>query len=179
MHFRGKSFQYEVLYPDGSKELLLDVPRYDFNWQTHYNLAEPKLLPAGARLHCIAHFDNSPANLANPDPSKNVRWGDQTWEEMMLGYYEVAFSGEAPPGVFDSQSGIAGLDGAAAGLLAGSDPKELAARLDKNRDGKIVKEELPPVLQPLFDRMDADSNGSIDVDELDRALQRLRRRSSN
>ncbi|HEX7449668.1 MAG TPA: redoxin domain-containing protein [Pirellulales bacterium] len=87
MHLRGKAFRYEADYPDGKSEILLDIPRYDFNWQLRYHLAEPKLLPKGTLLRCTAHFDNSAANLANPDPTKTVRWGDQTWEEMMIGYF--------------------------------------------------------------------------------------------
>lgn len=89
MHVRGKSFRYEVVYPDGRKELLLDVPRYDFNWQLWYNLKEPKLLPKGTEMICTAHFDNSEENLSNPDPSQTVRWGEQTWDEMMFGFYSA------------------------------------------------------------------------------------------
>ncbi|HVA50839.1 MAG TPA: redoxin domain-containing protein [Pirellulales bacterium] len=89
MHLRGKSFRYEAAYPDGTREVLLDIPHYDFNWQLRYRLAEPKLLPKGTTLECIAHFDNSADNLANPDPTKPVRWGDQTWEEMMIGYFST------------------------------------------------------------------------------------------
>lgn len=89
MHLRGKSFRYEAEYPDGSSEVLLDVPRYDFNWQLRYRLLEPKTLPKGTKLVCIAHFDNSVDNLANPDSAATVRWGDQTWEEMMLGYFST------------------------------------------------------------------------------------------
>jgi len=89
MHLRGKSFRYEAEYPDGRREVLLDIPRYDFNWQLRYQLAVPKPLPQGTILHCTAHFDNSAENLANPDPSKPVRWGDQTWEEMMIGYFST------------------------------------------------------------------------------------------
>jgi len=66
------------------------VPKYDFNWQTSYRLAEPLKLPAGTKLHAIAHYDNSADNLNNPDPSKHVRWGEQTWDEMMIGYFDVA-----------------------------------------------------------------------------------------
>ena len=87
MHLRGKSFKYEAEYPDGTSEVLLDVPSYDFNWQLRYMLAEPKLMPKGTRLRCTAHFDNSADNLANPDPTKEVTFGDQTWEEMMFGFY--------------------------------------------------------------------------------------------
>ena len=84
MHLRGKAFKFEAEYPDGTHEVLLDVPAYDFNWQLRYQLAEPKLMPKGTRLHCTAHFDNSADNLANPNPKEEVRFGDQTWEEMML-----------------------------------------------------------------------------------------------
>ncbi len=87
MHFRGKAFRFTAIYPGGKKEVLLDVPRYDFNWQNVYWLAEPKLMPAGSRLFCEAAFDNSADNLANPDPTRSVHWGDQTWDEMMVGSY--------------------------------------------------------------------------------------------
>ena len=87
MHLRGKSFRFEVKYPDGSSEILLDVPRYDFNWQLRYELAEPKRLPKDTLLTCTAHFDNSVDNLVNPDPTSRVRWGEQTWDEMMIGYF--------------------------------------------------------------------------------------------
>ena len=89
MHLRGQSFRYQAEYPDGRVEILLDVPRFDFDWQLRYELAEPKFLPRGTKLTCVAHFDNSSKNLANPDPSKPVRWGDQTWDEMMIGYYSA------------------------------------------------------------------------------------------
>ncbi|MBX3414671.1 MAG: redoxin domain-containing protein [Pirellulales bacterium] len=86
MHLRGKSFRYEATYPDGTTEVLLDVPKYDFNWQLRYDLTQPKLLPQGTVVHTTAHFDNSEENLANPDPTAEVRFGDQTWEEMMFGF---------------------------------------------------------------------------------------------
>jgi peroxiredoxin len=89
MHLRGKAFRYELVEPSGKREVLLDVPAYDFNWQTRYLLTEPRELPAGSVIHCRAVFDNSEANPANPDPTQSVRWGDQTWEEMMLGFFDV------------------------------------------------------------------------------------------
>ncbi len=89
MHLRGKTFRYEAIYPDGRRETLLDVPRYDFNWQYSYALAEPKRMPEGTVVHCTATFDNSPGNLANPDPAATVGWGDETSEEMMVGRMEV------------------------------------------------------------------------------------------
>jgi mono/diheme cytochrome c family protein len=87
MHLRGKAFRYTAIMPDGKQEVLLDVPHYDFNWQNTYELTEPKLMPRGSQMFCEAWFDNSPENLANPNPGATVRWGDQTWEEMMIGYF--------------------------------------------------------------------------------------------
>jgi len=89
MHLRGKSFRYEAMFPDGRQEVLLDVPRYDFNWQLTYELAQPMLLPQGTKIVCTAHFDNSEDNPANPDPGKEIRWGDQSWDEMMIGFFAV------------------------------------------------------------------------------------------
>jgi hypothetical protein len=94
MHLRGKAFRYEATYPDGKKEVLLDVPHYDFGWQTNYRLAEPKFMPRGTRMDCYAKFDNSPDNLNNPDPKSSVRFGDQTWEEMMIGFFEASSAHE-------------------------------------------------------------------------------------
>ncbi len=87
MHLRGKDFKYTAVYPDGREQVVLSVPKYDFNWQLTYELVEPLELPKGSRLDCVAHFDNSPNNKFNPDPTKEVRWGDQTWEEMMIGWF--------------------------------------------------------------------------------------------
>jgi hypothetical protein len=86
MHFRGKDMTYTATYPDGRKEIVLRVPKYDFNWQGDYWLKEPLSLPKGSTLRVTAHFDNSTANKANPNPNETVRWGDQTWEEMMIGF---------------------------------------------------------------------------------------------
>jgi len=92
MHLRGKSFRYEAIYPDGRVETLLDVPRYDVNWQNRYELERPLRLPAGTTLRCIAHYDNSGDNPANPDPSATVLTGKQGWEEMFNGYYDIALA---------------------------------------------------------------------------------------
>lgn len=91
MHVRGKAFRYEATYPDGSHEVLLDVPHYDFNWQNSFILAEPKSIPKGTEIHCTAWYDNSTDNPNNPDPTEEVRWGPQTWHEMMIGWYDIAF----------------------------------------------------------------------------------------
>ena len=90
MHFRGKDFTYRVTYPSGESETLLEVPHYDFNWQLTYELAKPKVLPKGTVIDCVAHYDNSPNNRFNPDPTKEVHYGEQTWEEMMFGFFDVS-----------------------------------------------------------------------------------------
>lgn len=92
MHLRGKSFRYEATYPNGATEVLLSVPRWDFNWQNRYVLAEPKRLPAGTVLRCIATYDNSADNPHNPDPSVTVRAGQQSTDEMFNGYVEIALA---------------------------------------------------------------------------------------
>ena len=87
MHVRGKDMTYIAHYPDGREETLLSVPKYDFNWQISYILDKPKMLPKGTTVEVIAHFDNSANTKFNPDPTQAVRWGDQTWEEMMIGFF--------------------------------------------------------------------------------------------
>jgi hypothetical protein len=89
MHVRGKAFKYEVFFRDGRQETLLEIPHYDFNWQLSYDLKQPKLLPKGCRIRLTGTFDNGEGNKANPDPSQTVKWGPQTSDEMMIGYFEV------------------------------------------------------------------------------------------
>ena len=105
MHVRGKAFSFEAVYPDGKREMLLDVPRYDFNWQITYRYATPKFLPAGTKLTAVGTFDNSPNNPANPDPTKTVGWGLQTTEEMLLGYVEFYVPGAKPGQIVDLDGG--------------------------------------------------------------------------
>jgi hypothetical protein len=90
MHLRGKSFEFRVRYPNGERQILLRVPRYSYDWQLSYYLEKPLPLPAGTSIECTARFDNSPNNPRNPDPSAAVRFGPQSWDEMMIGYFEVA-----------------------------------------------------------------------------------------
>lgn len=96
MHLRGKAFKYVLTYPDGRSEELLNVPKYDFNWQLSYILAEPRVVPAGSKIDATAWYDNSPNNKYNPDPTKTVRWGDQTFEEMMIGFFNYKVPVERP-----------------------------------------------------------------------------------
>ena len=95
MHLRGKDMKYDVIYPDGRQETLLWVPKFSFNWQTMYYLKRPVALPKGTRLIVTAHFDNSEKNKFNPDPKKTIRWGDPTYEEMMIGWMEYYVDGKA------------------------------------------------------------------------------------
>ncbi len=88
LHVRGKAFRFELLPPDGAPEVLLDLPQYDFNWQLRYDLRQPRLLPRGSTVRVTAVFDNSAGNPANPDPTRTVRWGPQTSDEMLIGYLE-------------------------------------------------------------------------------------------
>ncbi len=96
MHLRGKAFKYVLTYPDGRSEELLNVPHYDFNWQLSYILAQPRQIPAGAKLEATAWYDNSANNKFNPDPSKDVHWGDQTFQEMMIGFFNYKVPVDRP-----------------------------------------------------------------------------------
>lgn len=97
MHLRGKDFLYEAVYPTGEKETLLSVPHYNFNWQLGYGVEKPILMPKGSRLDCTAHHDNSANNGSNPNPNVAVRWGDQSWEEMMMGFFSVVVDSGMKP----------------------------------------------------------------------------------
>ena len=89
-HLRGKSWQHTITWPDGRTETILAVPKYDFDWQTEYVFATPLRVPKGSVLRAVAHYDNSKNNKSNPDPTKDVYWGDQTWEEMQ--YTGITYS---------------------------------------------------------------------------------------
>ena len=178
MHLRGKAFRYEVHYPNGKSEILLDVPRYDFNWQTAYRLAKPKTLPKGAYLRCVAHYDNSEENLNNPDPTATVRWGDQTWNEMMIGYFDVAVP-----------TSVLGINPTARKTATETDELTIGGRkvavskiidsisqLDKNKDGKLVVKEVPRQYLLIFTRLDANSDGELTVDEAQKTIAEFRRK---
>ncbi len=97
MHLRGKDMTYELEFPNGEKQILLRVPKYDFHWQLGYDAEKPIKVTKGTRLVATAHFDNSANNKANPDPNRDVRWGDQTWEEMMVAWFGVVVDRSADP----------------------------------------------------------------------------------
>ena len=87
MHFRGKRMKFYARYPDSSEELLLSVPAYDFNWQLSHELEKPLRVPAGTQIIAVGAFDNSSQNPANPDPNIEINWGEQSWDEMFMGFY--------------------------------------------------------------------------------------------
>lgn len=108
MHLRGKDFKYVVTYPGREPETLLSVPAYDFAWQSYYRLDKPLAMPKGTVLECIAHFDNSDKNPANPDPKVAVKWGDQTYEEMMIGYIDYYRDATSPAAKAEVGAGTKG-----------------------------------------------------------------------
>ena len=95
MHLRGKDILYRATYPDGRSEILLSVPQYDFNWQVYYYPKKPLPMPKGTRIEAVAHFDNSTKNALNPDPTRAVRFGEQTWDEMMNGFFDYTVDSKA------------------------------------------------------------------------------------
>jgi hypothetical protein len=95
MHLRGKDIFFRAIYPDGRSEMLLSVPQYDFNWQVYYYPAKPLSMPKGTRIEVVAHFDNSTKNALNPDPTQAVRFGEQTWDEMMNGFFDYTLDAKA------------------------------------------------------------------------------------
>lgn len=136
MHWRGKDYRCEVIYPDGKRETLLSVPRWDFNWQNTYRFAEPVKLPKGSRLHAVAHWDNSSLNPLNPDPAKAVRFGLQTWDEMLVGF--AAYVWERPE---------------TAAELAKNPPsmaEQIFDRIDTNADDQITEDEIPAQFRPML-----------------------------
>lgn len=161
MHVRGKSFRYTAIFPDGKKQVLLDVPNYDFNWQTDYRLQEWLSLPKGTQILGEAVFDNSERNLNNPDPSQWVSFGEQTWEEMMIGYFHVAVP-------LDTQTGkamVSVLPEASGQPRRRQSPKEIFERLDKNADGKLSQQEIPERFRAMISALDTNQDGQISLDE--------------
>jgi hypothetical protein len=161
MHLRGKAIRYEAEYPNGTREVLLDVPRYDFNWQTEYRLAEPLMLPPGTRIHAVAHFDNSAANPSNPDPDKTVSWGDQSWDEMMIGYFTVAVPTDVEIAV--PESDLRGPADVAADAETKS--RKMFHRLDANGDAALTIGEVPLAMKAGFGSTDKDGSGTVSEEE--------------
>ena len=112
MHLRGKDMRIDEKYPTGEQETLLSVPRYDFHWQIVYYEKTPLHLPAGTELHVTAHWNNSASNRWNPDPTATVRWGDQSWQEMLTAPMAVIVDREVDPKTVIVRGGFPGAAGA-------------------------------------------------------------------
>ena len=180
MHNRGKSFRAYREVPRAAtesaaadapavREILLDVPRYDFDWQLSYEYADPVLITRGTVLGFEAVFDNSTANPANPDPAARVRWGQQTTDEMLIGYIEYELVDESANG----SGSAAGFGGAARGLRR--DRAAQFAFLDDDGDGAIEKGEGGAIVARAFEAADADGDGRITRAEFDAFVARRRR----
>jgi peroxiredoxin len=167
MHLRGKAFRFDLVSPNGNRHRLLDVPRYDFNWQLEYRLAEPLDVPRGSRIELTGWYDNSADNPANPDPTQTVRWGPQTEDEMMLGYVEYYVPSETvtstagTPKQHEDRTAVAG------DFLAAAFKKA-----DRNGDGKVTAEEFPK--RKLFKRLDDNGDGLVTLDEARSVLRKRR-----
>jgi Domain of unknown function (DUF3471) len=116
MHYRGAAMEYKVTYPDGREQALLYVPKYDFAWQTNYVLKQPLVIPRNSKLTVTAYFDNSAKNKYNPDPSKPVRHGEPTYDEMMMGFFDYTVEkppvAKVDPKIFDAYVGRYDIGGA-------------------------------------------------------------------
>lgn len=168
MHLRGVAAKYEIKTPDGKTLTPLDVPNYDFNWQIQYKFAEPMTVPKGSTFTFTAWYDNSSKNPANPDPSKVVRWGQQTTDEMLLGYVEYVIRAGSVP---DNDNGPL--------FSFGFDQDEVFAMINTSKSGKISFDEFaeyvkvyPRLQEPLmqkiaFDRLDTNKDGFIEKKEFD------------
>ena len=162
MHLRGKSFRF-VLHQDGEQKVLLDVPKYDFNWQHSYQFSEPLEIRDGMRIECVAHFDNSEGNPVNPDPSQPVRWGDQTWEEMVVAYFGVTIPRDdqkieiRQEGQRDQTQNLQDAE---------RNARRIMKRFDKNEDGMLSRNEVPKAMAVFaFSRFDADGDDRISFEE--------------
>jgi len=170
MHYRGKSFTSSVVAKDKSKTKIIDVPRYDFNWQHRYELAEPISLNNFRRLSGTVEFDNSKDNPFNPDPTQMVSWGDQTWEEMAVAFYDIAIPHQEketkpptenhvkPKGRQLTEAQLAKVDEIA---------DRYFERFDKNADKVITRSELPRSVRTWgFNAYDKDGNGELSREEV-------------
>jgi hypothetical protein len=154
-HYRGRSSKFELAYPDGRVELLLSVPKYDFNWQREYIFAEPVAVPAGAKVIHTTVYDNSAQNPGNPDPTRRVPWGQQSWDEMLYGAirYRLVDETSAAP-IHDAR-------------LART--QQFFGYADQNRNDRIEPAELPPAIRLALQRgllnLDINGDGGISIEE--------------
>jgi hypothetical protein len=177
MHLRGKAARYDLI-SGGDTRTMLDIPRYDFNWQLLYRYAEPVSVKAGDTLRFTAWYDNSSGNPANPDPNKEVKWGPQTQDEMHLGYVEYIVPG-SKPGDPNPLSPRGRARGAIRNFFGGSGSSApnvgdaLFQQLDSDGNGSVSRDEVkakyennPAASTTIFDRLDVDKNGQLSQQEL-------------
>ncbi len=177
MHVRGKAFRFDLKQADGTTSTLLDIPRYDFNWQLRYEPATPITLPRGSEVTVTAVYDNSSNNPSNPNPAQNVRWGEQTHEEMLIGYVETYTALGAPLPDITSRSRPAvssddqfrNCDSDSDGFVTAAELKQAAPRLPRLRDQ-------PEAIDRLFQVADTDADQKLSPAEFRAAAERLRRR---
>jgi hypothetical protein len=154
-HFRGVASKFELWKPDGTKEVILSVPNYDFNWQRTYEFLEPKHITAGTKLVHTTWYDNSAANPGNPDPEREVPWGLQSWDEMLYGAFSYTYVDESTEAPIHDKS------------LAQT--TQLIGFLDKNLDGKVSLDEFPGQMKQRmaksFEMLDANADGGLDIKE--------------
>ncbi|MBX3438782.1 MAG: alkyl hydroperoxide reductase, partial [Planctomycetaceae bacterium] len=169
MHLRGKAFQLFARNDSGDHEVLLDVPHYDFNWQHIYQFQRPLPLDEIEELRFTVRFDNSAGNPANPDPSQSVSWGDQSWEEMALAFFEVAQPRERlEPVSTHSEEELADRQRQIDRFVA-----DFLERFDANQDGHVARDETPLSFSRFgFSRLDQDGDGVLTRSELEDAARR-------
>jgi hypothetical protein len=155
-HYRGVASRFELWKPDGSTELLLNVPNYDFNWQRTYEFVVPRTIEAGSRLIHTTWYDNSTDNAANPDAEREVPWGLQSWDEMLYGAFSYTYTDESTEAPIHDK------------LRART--TQYVGFLDKNIDGKLSWRELPRALKKRlvqgFKAVDSNGDGGLDIDEM-------------
>lgn len=160
MHVRGKACRYDLTTPEGKRKTLLDIPRYDFNWQLSYDYREPIDVLKGSKLDFSAWYDNSEKNPHNPDPTKLVRWGLQTYDEMHLGYIEYYVPGQP---IDKEAPSLRGVSLGNLGSRLNIDIEAVFKRFDKDGDGKLTRSEL--TLPGMFDRLDTNGDGFVTIEE--------------
>ena len=134
------------------------MPKYDFNWQLDYFLKEPHKVPAGTKVRVVARFDNSADNIYNPDPTKSVKWGEQTWEEMMMGGIFLSWN--------DGQITLPEVEVEATSEKDLMTANMMIKQFDKDADGLVQKTEVPEQMQQFFGMIDSNADGGLDANEL-------------
>ncbi len=165
-HYRGVASKFELWKADGSKEIILSVPNYDFNWQRTYEFVEPKQIEAGTKLVHTTWYDNSAANPGNPDPDREVPWGLQSWDEMLYGAFSYTYVDETTEAPIHDK------------LLART--KQYVGFLDQNIDGKLSWRELPKSVKKQlvqgFKAVDKNGDGGLDISEMHVLTERRQQR---